>query len=115
MKNCRSKVIYSDEFSVNLHFLYKNEHFLATIRRILVFECIGMNRIETKQTSPMTRLGQNWAYAGMISRSHDGFNRTFIAPFIVPNRMSRRSQCAVGVRPTQPNKCSLSVPEWTLG
>ena len=68
MSQSRSNVIYSDEFSVNLHFLYKNEYFLAKIRRILVFECIGTNRIETKQTSPMPRLGQISAYAGMISR-----------------------------------------------
>ena len=93
MSQSRSYVIYSDEFCVNLHFLYKNEHFLAKIRRILVFECIGTIHIETKQTSPMPRLGQISAYAGMISRSHDGFNRTyspFIALFIAPNRMPRR-------------------------
>ena len=73
---------------LNLHFLYKNEHFLAKIPRILVFECIDTNHIEMKQTSPMLYLGQISAYTGMISRSHDGFSRMyslFIAPFIVSN------------------------------
>ena len=58
-------VIYSDEFSVNLHFVSKNENFLAKICKILVFEYIGTNHIETKQTSPILRLGQILAYAGM--------------------------------------------------
>ena len=87
MSQCRSYVIYSDEFSVNLHFLYKNEHFLyknehflAKIHRMPVFECIGTHRIETKQTTPVPRPGQISAYAGMISRSHDGFNRAY-SPF----------------------------------
>ena len=84
-----SYVIYSDEFSVNLHFPCKNEHFLAKIRRILVFECVGTNHIEIKQTSPMPCIGQISAYIGMISWSHDGFNRMY-SLFIVPNQMTRR-------------------------
>ena len=101
VSHSRSYVIHSDDFSVNQHFLYKNEHAGYLYLNVLVRIILRRNM----QTSPMPRLGQISAYAGMISRSDDRFNPTY-SLFIDPNSMPRRPPCADVVHPAQSNKRS---------
>ena len=59
-----------------------NEPFLAKIHTIYVFECTGTNHFETKQTSPMPRLGcvsANPAFAGRVSWSCDLLKKNVLA------------------------------------
>ena len=82
MTHSKQYEIYSDAHNVTLHFMDTNEPFLAKIQTLYVFECIGTNHLETKQTSPMSRIrcvSANSAYAGSVSRSCDLLPKNVLA------------------------------------